>query len=676
MDYAPDEEALNLNDNDKGQTALADEVMERCIRIVANVSKFKQPRLDRIALYRDLYAGKVKRKFRQPFNVVLPVFSGAMDTLAAGFNDDLSVEITEQEPADYLAIRKIDALWQMETTSVTPNADFAYKARTDRFNALFSGRGFMMNYAVSDPEYHNNFEIYELDDAIFQPQGGGQLATHLYNGRQNIVRSASQLKTGGYDQAQVTELLKRASAGDYYPVDDEDQKAALAKFKAMGLSVTDADYVGEQLFKLVEMRVTVSGTRYYIVFSPWYRVWVRFDKYKALFTSEDDVWVSWATHEDNKNFLNKSYADDLYGVADSVHTLFNQELTNREKRNFNARGYDREMFPDVAKLDQAQTRPDALVPVDTKGGTRRISDGIFTFETAELQGTINLIEWINAETGRDVGVTDLSMGGVQNVSKKATVVFAEQQNINKRLLLRSSPYTEAMGKVARLFVQGAKEHMPAKMALKRLGIEGEGWDSTIRRTDLDLYGDIDVKITSSSIEMRNSQLKKEARMKVLQEIALDPLQAPQVNPRWIVEEKLRSGGEYTDQEIALAMDTKNYGNKEEVAYAHRGIQDILAGDKPDTFYGATTLFMEIIHNYAVNNRTTLGMRKYTALIDYAMAHGPIAQENMIRQAQQDAKTLPPVSPETPGAPTAPVTPAAPATPSALSQVRSVAANMR
>jgi hypothetical protein len=674
-----DAEALDVNDKDKGQNALAEQVMERCIRIVANVSKFKQDRLNRIQLYRDLYAGKVKRKYRQPFNVVLPVFSGAMDTLAAGFNDDLSVEITEQEPADYLAVRKINALWQMETTSVTPNADFAYKARTDRHNALFSGRGFMMNYAVSDPEYHNCFEVYELEDAIFQPMGGGQLANHLYNGRQNIVRSRSQLETGGYDKAQVAKLLKNAAETDFYPFDDADSRSALSKFKAMGLSVTDADYVGEQLFKLVEMRVTVNGTRYYIVFSPWYRVWVRFDKYKALFSSEDDVWLSWATHEDNKNFLNKSYADDLYGVADSVHTLFNQELTNREKRNFHARGYDRDMFPDVAKLDQAQTRPDALVPVDTKGGARRISDGIYTFETAELQGTINLIEWINGETGRDIGVTDLSMGGVQNVSKKATVVFAEQQNINKRLLLRSSPYTEAIGKVARLFVQGAKDHMPAKVALKRLGDEGQGWDSVIRRVDLDLYGDLDIKITSSSIEMQNSQLKKEARKAVLQEIALDPNQAAQVNPRWIVEEKLRSIAEYDDAQIAVAMDTKNYGSKEEQAYAHRGIQDILAGDKPDLFYGATTLFMTIVHDYAVNNRLTLGMRKYTALIDYAMAHGPIAQENMIRKAGQDAKMAStPVSPETPGQPSAQPAPAAPVTPnipSASNQVRQVAAQL-
>lgn len=625
---------LDFNTRDKGRDALAEEVMERCIRIVANTQTFVQPRLSRIEMYRNLYAGKVKPKFRQPFNVVLPVFSGAMDTLMAAFNDDLAVDLAEQEPSDYLKVKKLNALWNMESTSVAPTAKFPLKTRWDRSNALFSGRGFMMNYAVSEPEYKNHFEIFELEDAIFQPKGGGHLENHLYAGRHNIIRSEAQLQAGGYDKQKVNELLGIAAKTDFMP--SEDVRAALAKFNAAGLSVDSNDYVGEQLFKLVEMAITVKGKRYHIVFSPWYKIWVRFDRLDALNSSDLYPWVSWATHEDNKNFLSKSFADDMYGVADAVHTMFNQELTNREKRNYNARGYDREMFPDVQKLDQAQTRPDALVPVDTKGGTRRISEGIYTFETAELRGTIDLINWMKDEMGRDVGVTDLSMGGVQQVSKKATVVFAEQQNISKRLLLRSSSYTEAMGEIGRLFLQGCIDHMPAKKAVRMLGAQGEGWDE-ITRGDLSLKGDIDVRVVSSSIEMRNSQLKKEARLKTLESIMLNPLEAAHVNPKWIVEEKLRAGGEFDDAEIAVAMDTKNYGNKDEVARAHKAIQELRNGKtKVDLYHGATSLFMEIIHAWANDHRDTLGEAKYLQYQEYIQAHAEIAVENTMRKARDDA----------------------------------------
>ena len=241
------------------------------------------------------------------------------------------------------------------------------------------------------------------------------------------------------------------------------------------------------------------------------------------------------------------------------------------------------------------------------------------------------------------------MGGVQNVSKKATVVLAEQQSISKRLLLRSSPYTEAMGRIVKLFIQGAKDHLPAKKALKRLGAEGENWEAEIKRTDLDLYGDIDVKITSSSIEMRNSQLKKEARAKALDEIANNPVLVPHVNPKWLVKEKLRSIGEYDAPEVQIAMDTKNYGNEIELARAHEGIQSIQEGKAPDTFYGATTFFMQVIHDFAVNNRTSLGERKYQLLIDYSMAHGPIAQENMLRKAGDVAAAQMTANPDDPAA---------------------------
>ena len=103
-----------------------------------------------------------------------------MDTLAR-INDDLSVDLSETEPAHRDPQDR--TLWSQETTSLSPNARFPHKARTDRHNALFSGRGFMMNYAHSKPDNKNCFEVFELEDAIFQPDGGGLWDLHRYAGR-------------------------------------------------------------------------------------------------------------------------------------------------------------------------------------------------------------------------------------------------------------------------------------------------------------------------------------------------------------------------------------------------------------------------------------------------------------------------------------------------------------
>ncbi len=139
--------------------------------------------------------------------------------------------------------------------------------------------------------------------------------------------------------------------------------------------------------------------------------------------------------------------------------------------------------------------------------------------------------------------------------------------------------------------------------------------------------------------MRNSQLKKEARMKTLNEISLDPKLSSFVNTRALVEEKLRSGAEMEDHEIAVIMDVKNYGNKEVTAYAHKGIQEIISGETADLYYGATTLFLEIIYDYARNYRTKIGNAKYLKLMDYMQAHAAIVKENVERKAQTDATAL-------------------------------------
>ena len=168
-----------------------------------------------------------------------------------------------------------------------------------------------------------------------------------------------------------------------------------------------------------------------------------------------------------------------------------------------------------------------------------------------------------------------------------------------------------------------------------LGAECEEWDE-ITRKDLDFQADIDVRIRSTTQEMQDAQLKKEARMKTLSDISPNPVEIQSVNVQWLIEEKLRAGGEYDDAEIAVAMDTKNYGSKNEVARAHKAIQEIRENRKAELYYGATSLFLEIIHSYADEHRSALGDKKYVKYMDFIQAHAEIVVENTMRKAREDA----------------------------------------
>ena len=331
------------------------------------------------------------------------------------------------------------------------------------------------------------------------------------------------------------------------------------------------------------------------------------------------------------------------------------------------------MFPDVAKLDQAQTARTHSVPVRRPRRARRIEDGIFTFETPKLRGTIDLIDWMNETSGRDVGVTDLSKGGVQNVSKKATVVFAEQQNISKRLLLRSSAVHGGDGR-DRASSSSRAPRITSRPRKRSSGSASKARAGTpvIRRIDLDLYADIDVKIISSPLEMRNSQLKKEARTKTSTRSSADPVQAAQVNPRWIVEEKLRSGAEFDDAEIADRDGHQELRQQGGSGVRAQGLSRPSSTARSRTC--STAPRPSSCRSSTTSRSTTaypFGDRRFKQLLDYHMAHAEIVRENMMRKAAEEVAAQPadPIDPNNP----APV--ADPMNPNPLQDVRQAAANL-
>jgi hypothetical protein len=278
-------------------------------------------------------------------------------------------------------------------------------------------------------------------------------------------------------------------------------------------------------------------------------------------------------------------------------------------------------------------RPDALVPADTKGGTRRISEGVYEFKVGELNGTVNLIDWITGSLGRNTGATDLAQGSTQEVSKKASVTFAEQRSVSKRVAWNSQPFQAMMAGLGKRYIYGLKDHMPSKMAIRLMGENGWDWDE-VTRLDLNTTKDIDVLIISTEQKAQESELKAQRRKDALLALA----QSPNINSKKRDEEILRSIGDYTDQEVAEFLDVQTYSDKKSLAKAAEAIQLILQGQKPVLWYGATPAFMQKIVDFASDKRSTL-KEKFDTLIDYAMEHSEIVAQNVQRKAQNDARMM-------------------------------------
>ncbi len=636
------------------QEQLADEAVNIACKQLLASTEFKKPRLERIAKYWALYDGKTKKKLRQLFNVPIPVFAGMIDTLNAQYDTPIQLKFSEGDASDYFKVKKINGAFHMETVNTAENSKWDDKLRMCRKHAIMGGRGIIRYDVESDPTYKSSINNVLLKNFHFQPKGGKDLEKHLFAGEEGVEKTKSELIQGGlsgyYNKRQVYKLITTANDREYYPESNHEMATKLERFKPLGLNPDNNSYVGETVYRLCEWILRIEGVRYYVCFDPWTKTWVHFDKWKNMCSSDLYPWVTYATHEDDENFLSKAYGDDLYVAADAIVAMFNQELTNREKRNYGARAYDKDMFKDVRKLDESMHRPDALVPADTNMGSKRISEGIYEFKVGELGGTVNLIDWITASLGTNTGANDLAKGQVNEVSKKASVTFAEQKSVSKRVSWASSSFQMMMAGLGKRFIWGLKDHMPSKMAIKLLGQNGWDWDQ-ITRLDLDTTKDVDVIITSSDKQVLDNEMKAQKRKDIIVAIGADPVLSTLANPQFRLEEMLRSG-EWDDVEIAVAMDNKNYADKKALAHAAEAIQLILQGVKPDLWFGANVAYIQKIKDFAIDNRSTLG-KKYDQLLEYAMAHIEIVKSNIERKVQEEAMfaSANPVAPVGPGAPT-------------------------
>ena len=630
----PDEETKSKNE-------LRDKLAKIAQQQLITSNDFKKPLLEKWAKFDELEAGITKKKLRIQFNVVLPVFAGMLDTLAADFDEPIEMEFKQKHPSDYFKAQKIQAAWNLRKNSTDKDAKWDYKARMDKKNNIRYGRSILKYYAESDPKYHDVLEVVDPKYFHCQPTGGGQLENHLFVGQEGIMRTEAELKKGAkagyYDEEQVKKLIEESGKSDYETSVTDQVQQKLSRFKVLGLNTENNTYIGEKTFNLCEWGLTYEGVRYSILFDAWTGIAIRCEELKELFSLNLWQFTSWACFEDDKVFWSQGYSDIIYPIADSIITLFNQELSNREKLNYGARAYDKDMFTDVAKLDAAQYRADALVPVDTKGGTRAIASAIYRFDTAQLQGTVDLIDWMDASLQKSSGVSDISQGSAMQASKKVNIAYIEQAQVAKRIGLKSQSYTECWEEIGTRFVQGLQDHLTQDMAIEILGDSGIEPD-VLSRKDLKLKKQLGVNVISSTQKKAEAAKKKQGKIDTLKLL----IQDQNINSEWRTAALLRDAGNYSEDEIKLALDTKNYAARESVAKAHIVIQELLTGEEPEINYAADTTFLQVIMDYMMEHRNKIGKTKFKLFAEYLTKHAGLALMNGKRKGamrgQQAGKT--------------------------------------
>jgi len=625
----------------KKENKLAQELTGIAMRQLTTCYTFKLPRVNQIRKFRALYNGQAEKQLRIRYNVTIPIFAGMIDTLQADLDDSMVLKFEEQDPADWKAAKKANAYIQKEMVSMRNGAMWSQKMRQARQEMIFSGRGFLKYVPSSENGYSATLTAPTFDDMFFEPKGGGQLENHLFVGQSDIWKSKKDLldgvEEGIYDKEQVDKLLS-FNDGNTYKISSYWNNYDFAnRFLSLNLTAESNNYVGEPMFNMVEWCLTYKGIRWYLLFEAYSGTWVRCEKLTDVFSSGLYPWMSFASHEDAKNFASKGFADDLYPHARVMTDFFNEDMENRKRRNSNARAYDKDMFPNVAQLDEAQMGRDRLVSVDTKGGTRRIEEGIYTFQTPEITGTIDVLSYLEQMVGRNFGVTALQQGQSQK-DAKVGVTLLENQQVSQRLSYQAQSFVEVGQQLGMRVFCGLKDYLREPLSIKMLGEEGYEWD-TLSRIDLNIKRDFEITVTSQAKENRNNEVSHQKKINALVTVRNTPPANPNINAKLVDEYILRDAG-LDEIEIGLILDPKSNATKETIAQTSEAIQDIMQGRKPKKNYQATAYFMQTILDFVKEHQDDKKIQKrMNEFMAYLDEHAIIAQENEKRRATKEAMAI-------------------------------------
>ena len=254
---------------------------------------------------------------------------------------------------------------------------------------------------------------------------------------------------------------------------------------------------------------------------------------------------------------------------------------------------------------------------------------MYEFETEEITGTIDLVNWLDFYGGKKSGVDTNAQGAQDNPDQKVGIFFGNLQQMADRLGLYNKSYREAHLGLGLRHAFGLANFLTEKEAVKIIGEAGAEWED-LTSGEAKKAPDLDIDLSGGSAEVQANAAKSQKRENALLMIGKDPLLRQSVNPQWYLGEILKSG--YMEEsEIKVAL-SKDAGNLEMISDASNAIQEILKGKKPKLRRTATTAFINYIVNFAQDEEVK--MDQYKALMDYAKAHLKIATDNAVKKARE------------------------------------------
>ena len=574
------------------------------------------------------YAGDVPKYSKMPYNFHLPILAGFEDTLIAKIDESPLVKFGGNQPGEIRLGRQYESVWKAESDKAEGNyamADLAAKRHAARY-----GRAFLKVVGTKKPF---RIDVLAVDpyDMITDPAGGPDLEDHAFVIQDGIFRTKKQLldgvKSGMYDKEAVAKVLAGPDASHQAYVTENDLSVRYASLKADGYGYWAS---GTKVYRLCEhVTYDEDGEKHLVTWSPESKIILKDGTLAERYGCEYLPWVSWAPFEDSKVFWSKAPDDDIRQAAEAVRVTVMEMLTNVQKKNWGTKVFDPSR---ISAEDLAFAAPNGLVPA--KSGTADMPGGLDAafkiIETPDVNIALNVINFLDRFVGQKSGVTPDTQG--TSTEDKVGIYFGNLEQLADRMGLQSRYYKAAWRRVAVRFLYQLKRNLVGKMPVQVIGAKGNEMTYLMARN---VEPTIGINIMGGSAEAAVSEAKRKERGAAVDSLIMNPAVAQSINLEAAATEKLRSAG-FEDDEVRLLMN-KDAGSeyRDQQLRAQEAVEEILEGDKPPLYYGATTVFVQSILD-AAQAFTDGDGPEHERLIAYANAHIKVAAKNMANKAAQEA----------------------------------------
>jgi len=619
--------------------SINDTILEQSVKEYQAALKYRQSRVTSSwHPNEDLYYGRKSKKLKGRHNVLLGEMQGFVETLLSKVDDPPLVRFEPQSEADMRKADKVSAAWDIDSSPT--HGDWRAKDLLGKKMAALYGRCIMKYFAESAPKYKSNLVLIDPYDFLIDPMAGGEsIEDAEFMGQDNIFKSVYDLEEDErYDQRQV-EIVKMSMGRDKENETDNTYQEKGNRDSILGYRT--AKYRSEETVNMVEWYTTYKGERYICAFDRVHSTWLRIEKLSDIFeTAEypngDPLWPfdSWAFYPDPFEFWTPSPADQVRDTIAAKSILLNQALDNRQYRNFGMKAYDTRVFKNPALLEP---RWGGIVPATPDSG-KDVRSGIYEFQYPDVGDTTNLYNLVDSTQARASGIT-ASIQGQAEEDKKVGVFEGEVAQASDRLGLFEKSYGAFWIRMGKRWVNGLKEHLREKMAIKMLGTRGLEWSELIRE-DL---GEYDIVIQGLNAELFADARKRKTKLEVL----AANLQNPNMNPRLSLEKLLETSG-FEKYEIKELLDTANEGDQEILAEAAEENEMMLKKDaQPNR--GATTAHIQKHIDFSRDE--DLKPEVVARVMAHANAEMDFARKNLAKKVFEEraqAGALPGFMPEATG----------------------------